>query len=364
VRALGHVSIPGFSSYMQFISPNRLLTIGTNTPTGFDGRAMVSLFDVSNLTSPRLIDQYNLPKYATSVANNDHHAFGWFANHELLSVPVARHFAERHDADGDGYKEAFRFVRGDELSILHVGVDDNGVEGITLRGQVVHDAQVDRSVSINNHIYSVGVDGVRVVNVNDANTIVDQVLFDWTIDIDDEPGIAFDHTVYATAARDLLAGRGVSRGNLLLVTQERHDGEVELVLRNGANHYRLRGTSDKTLEVIDEAFAFIDNIQHNTQNALDANNDGKVTALDALMVINEMNRRGQSNVSVSQVLRQVGSSISSFTDVTGDGQITANDALSIINELARQQAQSLPNAEKITSSVDEYFRYEDEVRLF
>ena len=33
-RVLGHVPIPGFSSYMQFIAPDRLLTVGTNTATG------------------------------------------------------------------------------------------------------------------------------------------------------------------------------------------------------------------------------------------------------------------------------------------------------------------------------------------
>lgn len=85
-RAIGHVPILGFSSYMQFISEDRLLTVGTNTATGFGGRAMVSLFDVGDLTAPRLIDQYNLPQFSTSVANFDHHAFGWFARHELSTL--------------------------------------------------------------------------------------------------------------------------------------------------------------------------------------------------------------------------------------------------------------------------------------
>jgi len=268
---------------MKFISPDRLLTIGINTPIGTRGRAMVSLFDVNDLTSPRLIDQYNLPKYSSSLASNDHHAFGWFANHELLSVPVAMQFAERFD-----------------------------------------------------HIYSVGADGIRVVNVNGANTVVDEVLFDWAIDSDDDSLVTFNYSSLATAARELLADRGVNRGDLFFVTQERHAGEVELVFRDDDNHYRLRGTSDKNLEVIDESFEFLANAKHSTYNPFDANNDGKVTALDALKVIN------------------------------GDGRITANDALRIINELARQRSQALSSADKISVRVDEPVRrdVDDETRLF
>ncbi len=80
-----------------------------------------------------------------SEANNDHHAFGWFANRELLSVPTARYFSERWDADEDGYEEAYRYVREDELSILHVGIDENGMEGIQAQGRVAHNAEVQYS---------------------------------------------------------------------------------------------------------------------------------------------------------------------------------------------------------------------------
>jgi len=341
-RALGHVPIPGFSSYMQFVSPDRLLTIGTNTATGFGGRAMVSLFDVSDLTSPQLIDQHNLPKFSTSQANNDHHAFGWFANHELLSVPTDRYFSQRYDADGDGYKEASRSVREDELSILHVGVDENGVEGIQARGRVVHDAEVQRSVAINDHIYSVGLDGVRAVQVNDANTVVDEALFDWELPIDDQPWLPIDYAEIGTSARDLLAQRGIHRGELLLVTQERHEGEVEVVLRSGDEHFRIRGTSAADLALIDETFRFSDNLQFNADDPFDVNKDGSVTTLDALIVINDMNNHRVGALAVDQVLRQVASRFQRYTDTNADGHVTAVDALRVINELVRRDQASEP----------------------
>lgn len=344
-RALGHVPIPGFSSYMQFTSPDRLLTIGTNTATGFGGRAMVSLFDVSDLTSPRLVDQHNLPRFSTSEANNDHHAFGWFANHELLSVPMARYFTERFDADEDGYKEAYRQVREDELTILHVGVNLLGNEAITPRGQVPHEGKVQRSVAINDFIYSVGDDGVRVVGVDDANTVIDEAIFDWEIVIDDTPWGLVDHADIGTAARELLVQKGMQGGDLLLVTQERQAGEVTVVMRSGTEHFRLQGTDATDLALTDEAFQFTKNFQHNAAKPMDVDNDGEISALDALLVINEMNRQAEGAPVVDPVLRQVNLQVDRYFDTNADSKITALDALRIINELSRQELQGAPTSD-------------------
>ena len=59
--------------------------------------------------------------------------------------------------------------------------------------------------------------------------------------------------------------------------------------------------------------------RQNEKNRYDVNNDGKVTPLDALAVINLLN--GQSSASVP------------YPDVNGDGMVTALDALTIINYL-------------------------------
>lgn len=341
-RTLGHVPIPGFNSYMQFVSPDRLLTVGTNTATGFGGRAMVSLFDVSDLNSPSLIDQFNLPRSSTSIANDDHHAFGWFANHELLSVPVSRFFRERYDADEDGYDEATRFVREDQLSVLHVGIDEDGVEGIHERGQVDHEATVRRSVSINDFVYSVGDDGIRAVNVEDANTVVDEVLFDWEIVVQERPWLPIDHSTIGAVARELVADEvGVSASELLLVTQEQRDGSIDLVLRSGDEHYRVSGTEASDLVLTDESFEFDrDMVAHNVDNPLDSNGDGEVSAVDALMVINEMTRRFEGQPAVDLVLRQLHIDADRFMDTNNDGRITAVDALRIINGISRQHASS------------------------
>ncbi|HEX5104309.1 MAG TPA: dockerin type I domain-containing protein, partial [Pirellulaceae bacterium] len=60
---------------------------------------------------------------------------------------------------------------------------------------------------------------------------------------------------------------------------------------------------------------------------LDVNRDGYVSPLDALMIINELNSRGEHRL-LSQDLQVAGA-----TDTNGDGYVTPLDALLVINYL-------------------------------
>ena len=90
-ESIGHITIPGFTSYMQLIDQNHLLTIGQNTPGGSYGPTQVSLFDITDLTQPLRIAEYTFERFTTSEAQVDHHAFGYYAEHGLLAMPVAEH---------------------------------------------------------------------------------------------------------------------------------------------------------------------------------------------------------------------------------------------------------------------------------
>ncbi len=65
---------------------------------------------------------------------------------------------------------------------------------------------------------------------------------------------------------------------------------------------------------------------HNYAIATDVNGDFKVTPLDALQVINQLNRTGVQTLNAQ-------SQISGFLDVNADGQLSPGDALSVINRL-------------------------------
>jgi len=64
----------------------------------------------------------------------------------------------------------------------------------------------------------------------------------------------------------------------------------------------------------------------NAVNHLDVNNDGRVTALDALSLINELNRNGAHALDPN-----ITTPPTWYWDVNGDNRITALDALTVIN---------------------------------
>lgn len=76
----------------------------------------------------------------------------------------------------------------------------------------------------------------------------------------------------------------------------------------------------------------------NSSNALDVNNDGEVTAVDALIVVNQLSR-DESSASTGSLSDQSSMDGNStfFRDTNGDGVVTALDALLVINHLAEAE---------------------------
>lgn len=63
---------------------------------------------------------------------------------------------------------------------------------------------------------------------------------------------------------------------------------------------------------------------HNFISPMDTNDDGRITGMDALQIINRLNIQGQP---------EVRSPVGGYWDVNGDGRLTALDALLVINRL-------------------------------
>lgn len=99
----------------------------------------------------------------------------------------------------------------------------------------------------------------------------------------------------------------------------------------------------------------------NSVNSLDVNGDNYVSAIDALLVINELNKRGARSIvgPMSFDTRPLG-----LVDVNQDGYVSAIDALLIINHLNRQSAAAAaavpaPTGASIpASAVDVAFAYQ------
>jgi hypothetical protein len=126
------------------------------------------------LTQPRRLDEYTFERFSTSEAQIDHHAFGYFAAHGILAIPTIRNYVERVDLDGDGYRETRKSVREDQLSVLSVDVGA-GASALALAGEVPHATAVRRSGYIDDYLYSMSGDSVKVVRADNPGVVIAEV---------------------------------------------------------------------------------------------------------------------------------------------------------------------------------------------
>jgi uncharacterized secreted protein with C-terminal beta-propeller domain len=287
-KSVGHITLPGFTSYMHLIDENHLLTVGKNTPRGEIGPTQVSLFDISDLSQPRRIAEYTFDRFTTSEAEIDHHAFGYYAEHGLLGMPIAQEHVERVDLDGDGYRETRRIVRENLLAVF--SVDANSTDPgsrLVLSGEIEHDTQVRRSGYIADKLYSISKSSVKVVDVTSPSAVLAQVAIDDGSDGFDnihatpifvptrlgETGLivltekapaeqnANPLDLATEAARNCLADYlGIEAGAPMLVTAEvapsAPSGSYHLVFRVGDRNYAYRADANGKVELADDNFAF------------------------------------------------------------------------------------------------------------
>jgi uncharacterized secreted protein with C-terminal beta-propeller domain len=343
-KSVGALTLPGFSSYMQFLTDDRLITVGKNTPDGINGPAQVTLFDVSNLGAPRMIDQHTFERFSTTEAGVDHHAFGYFARHGLVALPSSRQFAQRVDKDGDGFRETTEWKSEYELLVFRVdtaasGRNDSALE---LLSSIAHETLVRRSGYIGDRLYSIADDSVKVVDVANPSqvlaTVDDLRQVEPTPDDPIPPIWAFDFAVgplFDSAATDLAARLNVAPGQIVRLAAEPGEatGRIDLVLRVDDQQYLYRSSDRQSVELADDSYEFVTRIDwQNPADKFDVNDDSDIAPNDALLIINELKSVG-SRALPQSVVRQVGANREHFVDVNADGQLSPIDALLVINRL-------------------------------
>lgn len=88
LKVTGELKIPGFSSYLHFVSRGRLLGVGQEVTTrGFTTGTKVSLFDVSNMTNPTELATWTLGG-SYSNAEWDHRAFLYWQKLRIAVMPL------------------------------------------------------------------------------------------------------------------------------------------------------------------------------------------------------------------------------------------------------------------------------------
>lgn len=89
---VGQLEVTGFSNYLHPMDDDHLIAVGEEMASnGWEQMGLqVSLFDVSNFASPVLSDREIVEANGSSEAQYDHHAFTWYADYDMLALPVTR----------------------------------------------------------------------------------------------------------------------------------------------------------------------------------------------------------------------------------------------------------------------------------
>lgn len=149
----GELKIRGYSAYLHPVGDDLLLGIGRDATD--DGRVLgtqASLFDVSDIRSPKRLDAFSLGN-GLSEAEQDHHAFLWWPRTGLAVIPLQAY--------------------GDTPFIGALGLRVRRTDGIAEVGRVAHPGQpgvepvgspgtpIRRSIVVGDVVYTMSAAGVR-----------------------------------------------------------------------------------------------------------------------------------------------------------------------------------------------------------
>jgi hypothetical protein len=89
-QIVGELKIPGFSNYLQSLGGGFLLGLGRDADanTGYYADPKISLFDVSDLSAPKLAADFTIPTGRRGSLNlfDDHHEIAYFPEHGILTL--------------------------------------------------------------------------------------------------------------------------------------------------------------------------------------------------------------------------------------------------------------------------------------
>ena len=187
-RIAGELKIPGFSTYMHFLDPTHLLTIGYDAADQgsfayFTG-VLLQIFDVTDLSNPTLAHKTVIgTRGSSSEALTNHLAFNLW--NDKLAVPMTI-------CEGGGTNGMY----GTNMTFSGLIVYDVSVQdGLAERGRVAHpgpngmytancnnwwtnaSSVVERSIFMDDYVYSVARNIMRVQDLNAMGTDVSSVSF-------------------------------------------------------------------------------------------------------------------------------------------------------------------------------------------
>ncbi len=154
----GVISTVGFSDKLYSVSDTTLLGISSE-----NGKTKLSLFDVSNPNSPKLLSEYVLDGTHRMLSNSDSRSVVIISDKNMFGIPVAI-----ADKENQSEASAYMLFKADGEKIVHhkTFIHDNAYVG---------DAAV-RSACIENMLYTVSGEKVAAFSVDTGNAVSDKSL--------------------------------------------------------------------------------------------------------------------------------------------------------------------------------------------
>ncbi|MEE8330207.1 MAG: beta-propeller domain-containing protein [Acidimicrobiia bacterium] len=163
---LGELKINGYSAYLHPVGENRLLGVGQDATS--EGRILgtqVSLFDISDLANPSLIDKVTLGgDGGNSEVEYDHRAFLYWAPAELAVMPVQ---TWTWDGRSDSY---FNGAIGVHVHENEVHLLDR-ISHQSSQDYWEYGSQIRRSMVIGDELYTISDGGIRVSDTDDLREL-------------------------------------------------------------------------------------------------------------------------------------------------------------------------------------------------
>jgi uncharacterized secreted protein with C-terminal beta-propeller domain len=307
-KVAGALKLPGFSTYIQPIDRDHVLTFGKGGPNGWDGPPQISLFNIHDLQRPTLIDQaYVGTRTWSEDAWKDHHAVAYFPEYNVLAIPSNRteyNYTNRPNVPwSTEYHETFVF----QIDTTSATRSDAGIQTL---GRIAQDSTVRRSVRIEDSLYAIADGKITIVNVLDptdrratvdlrATPVTDPVEIQVLAGINTATPFDDDGLGKAiTAAQKSLAQKlNINEQAGVMVTAERQGAQdnFQVVLRAGDKQYLFHVSAAGEATEIQADFSFAAGAArgwHNSAQPLDTNGDGSIAPIDALLIINQLNLYG------------------------------------------------------------------------
>jgi hypothetical protein len=154
-RIVGELHIPGYSDYLQVIDENHIIGIGRNADesTGLFQELQISLFDVSDMSTPKLVDRHSFAggRNTQSTANFDAHAVGFFDSYDVLAIPIYSEGWWQGMFGGVDNTPIFEDQEQSSLPIFEIDVE-TGIESL---GEIPFADRVHRSVRIGDVLFAI-----------------------------------------------------------------------------------------------------------------------------------------------------------------------------------------------------------------